>query len=87
MTRLAAVPALVIMLVAITTTKIPILLGHGFGPFEVRELAQYGFWSMTYEMRTDWSMLLGSLFLILAGGGPYSLDAFLARRRSTAPSR
>lgn len=86
-TRLAAVPTLIIMLVAIITTKIPILLGHGFGPFAVRELAQYGFWSMTHEMRTDWAMLLGSLFLLLAGGGPYSLDAILSRRRSTAPPR
>lgn len=82
LTRLAAVPMLVIMLVAIITTKIPILLGHGFGPFAVRELSQYGFWSMAHEMRTDWAMLLGSLFLILAGGGPYALDALFARRRS-----
>lgn len=79
--RLAALPLVVIMLVAIVTTKIPILLGHGFGPFEVRELSSYGFWSMVHEMRTDWSMLLGSLFLALAGAGPLSLDALLVQRR------
>lgn len=85
-TRLAAVPLVVIMLVAIVTTKIPILLGHGFGPFEVRALSTYGFWSMAHEMRTDWAMLLGALFLTLTGAGPFSLDAFLTRRRGRAPS-
>lgn len=81
LTRLAAVPTLVIMVVALITTKVPILLGHGFGPFEVRELAQYGFLSFAHESRTDWSMLLGSLFLILSGGGPWSVDARLSRSR------
>lgn len=80
-TRLAALPLLVIMGVAIITTKIPILLGHGFGPFEVRELSSYGFWSMAHEMRTDWSMLLGSIFLLIAGGGPWSLDERISRRQ------
>lgn len=46
----------------------------------------YGFLSMAHEMRTDWAMLLGSLFLILAGGGPYSLNAVLTRRRGKAPA-
>jgi uncharacterized membrane protein YphA (DoxX/SURF4 family) len=77
LTRVAAVPILVIMVVAIVTTKIPILLGHDLGPFAVRELSTYGFWSMAHEMRTDWAMLLGSLFLILMGGGAWSLDTSL----------
>lgn len=74
-TRWSAVPILVIMSVAIVTTKVPILLGHGFWGFKVRELSQYGFLSMAHEMRTDWAMWLGSLFLILLGGGRYALDA------------
>jgi putative oxidoreductase len=32
---------------------------------------------MTHESRTDWSMLLGSLFLLIVGAGPRSLDARL----------
>lgn len=84
LTRLAAVPTFVIMAVAIVTTKIPVLLGHGFGPFGVRDAPYYGFLSMVHEMRTDWAMLLGSLFLILVGSGPYSFDALLARRRHRA---
>jgi putative oxidoreductase len=69
LTRLAAVPLIAIMLVAITSTKIPILLERGF-------------WAMAHEARTDFSMLLGSIFLLIAGAGPASLDAIIARRSS-----
>lgn len=82
-TRLAAIPTLVIMTVAIITTKIPVLLGHGFGPFAVRDAPYYGFLSMAHEMRTDWAMWLGSLILIIAGGGPWSLDAARTRDDKT----
>jgi len=74
-TRLAAAGTVTIMTVAIVTTKIPIWMGTGFGPFEVRELSQYGFWSMAHAMRTDWAMLLGSAALVYAGAGPWSFDS------------
>jgi putative oxidoreductase len=67
-TRLAAVPLIVIMLVALTTTKIPILLERGI-------------WTMAHESRTDYSMLLGALFLLLAGGGPWAVDRWLKTRQ------
>lgn len=66
-TRLAAVPMIINMVVAIATTKIPILVKSGF-------------WTMAHESRTDWSMLLGSVFLLLAGAGPWSLDSRLYLR-------
>ena len=66
LTRLAVIPTMVIMLVAITTTKIPLLL-------------ESGFWKMAHEARTDWSMLLGCVFLLLVGAGPWSLDAVWMR--------
>lgn len=66
-TRLAAVPLLINMCVAIATTKIPILLKSGF-------------WAMAHEARTDWAMLLGALFLCAVGAGPISLDAIGLRR-------
>ena len=69
LTRLAVIPLIVIMLTAIYTTK-----------FEIFE--QQGFWKMAHEARTDWSMLLGSLFLLIVGAGQWSLDAFLSRKRS-----
>lgn len=62
LTRLAAIPTLIIMLVAIATTKSQVL-------------ADEGFWAMMHGSRTDWAMLLGSIFLIMKGGGKYSLDA------------
>ncbi|MFB6271463.1 MAG: DoxX family protein [Salinibacter sp.] len=73
-TRLAAAGTATIMIVAIVTTKIPIWMGTGFGPFEVRELSQYGFWSMAHAMRTDWAMLLGSVVLVYAGSGSWSVE-------------
>lgn len=66
-TRLAAIPLIINMIVAILTTKVPILLSEGF-------------WAMAHETRTDWSMLLGSLFLLTVGAGPWSIDARLTKR-------
>jgi len=81
-TRLAAVPLIIDMCVAILSTKIPILLGHGFWRFSLPKLSEYGFWSMAHEARTDWAMLLGSMFLLLVGAGAWSVDAVRARARS-----
>jgi putative oxidoreductase len=61
LTRAAAIPLIIDMLVAIASTKIPIL-------------NKSGFWAMAHEARTDYSMLLGSVFLLLVGGGSLSLD-------------
>lgn len=58
LTRLASVPLVVTMLVAILSTKIPILIGSGFGGFHLRELSSYGFWSMAHEARTDFRCYL-----------------------------
>ncbi len=64
MTRLASVPLLVIIIVAIVTTKLPMIVDQGF-------------WAMAHEARTDWCMLLGALFLIIVGAGRWSLDALI----------
>jgi putative oxidoreductase len=77
LTRPAAIAMILNMLVAITVTKIPIALGESLGPFEPRDLKIYGFWSMAHEIRNDWSMLLGSLFLLIKGGGRWSVDRTL----------
>jgi putative oxidoreductase len=70
-TRLAAIPLIIDMLVAISTTKIPILL-------------EKGFWAMAHEARVDWTMLLGSLCVLLVGGGAWTLDALMNRRAGVA---
>ena len=80
LTRLAAIPLIIDMLVAILSTKIPILLGHGFWGFSLRSLPYYGFWGLAHEARTDFAMLLGSLFLLIVGAGAWSLDARLTPR-------
>ena len=80
LTRLAAIPLIVIMIVAIVSTKIPILLGHDFWIFHVPKLPRYGFWSMAHEARADFCMLLGALYLLIEGAGTWSLDALLARK-------
>ena len=80
LTRAAAAVLLIDISVAIASTKVPILLGRGFGPFSLPKLPRYGFWSMIHEARVDLSMWLGSLFLILVGPGSASLDARLGRR-------
>jgi uncharacterized membrane protein YphA (DoxX/SURF4 family) len=71
LTRLAVIPLVVIMAVALATTKWPILVDQGF-------------WAMVHEARTDWSMSLGSLFLLITGAGPWSLDAWLLSRYFSA---
>jgi uncharacterized membrane protein YphA (DoxX/SURF4 family) len=84
LTRLAAVPLILIMIVAIVSTKIPILLHQEFLGFSVPEFKRYGFWSMQHEARTDLCMLLGSIYLLIVGSGRWSLDAWLWRRRHPA---
>ncbi|ACB75456.1 DoxX family protein [Opitutus terrae] len=81
-TRLAAVPLLINISVAIVSTKLPILLGHGFAGFTLAKLPRYGFLSMMHEARTDFTMWLGLLFLLLVGAGGWSMDA---QRRGANP--
>jgi uncharacterized membrane protein YphA (DoxX/SURF4 family) len=78
-TRLAAIPLIVIMVVAIVSTKLPIWAGHDIWIFHMPKLARYGFWSMAHEARDDFLMLLGSIYLLIAGAGAWSLDAMLVR--------
>ncbi len=67
-TRLATIPLLIDIAVAIATTKVPML-------------TQKGFWAAAHEARVDISMALGLLFLLLVGAGALSLDERLARNR------
>ena len=80
LTRFAAIPLIIDMIVAIVATKVPMLLGHGFWGFHLVHLSRYGFWSIAHEARTDVDMLLGCIFLLIVGGGRWSMDAMLVRR-------
>ena len=74
LTRLAAIPLLIDISVAIVSTKVPILLGHGYWHFALPKLKHYGLLSMLHEARTDFSMLLGLIFLLIAGAGHRSFE-------------
>lgn len=66
-TRLASIPTFIIMIFAFATTKTEVLVNEGF-------------WVMMHGSRTDWAMLLGSLFLIIEGGGKWSVDSKLTKK-------
>ena len=69
------------MVVAIVSTKIPILLGHDLWIFHLSaEIKRTGPWSMLHEARNDLTMLLGSLYLLGEGSGRWSLDAWFASK-------
>jgi len=64
----AALMLLVVILTALVTTKVPILLGHSFGPFQPPKLEHYGFLSFMHEARTDLCMLFGLIAILLDSG-------------------
>jgi len=72
LTRLAAVPLAIDILVAIATTKIPMLL-------------QKGFWPTVHESRVDGCMLLGLIVIIMTGAGAWSVDAVISPRPAAGP--
>jgi putative oxidoreductase len=63
-TKVTAVPLLIVITMAIATTKVPELVN-----------ASQGFWYTVSDARTDFAMFCSLLFLILAGGGSSSLDS------------
>jgi len=63
----AAVPLFIDIVVAIATTKVPMLLKHGF-------------WAAMHEARTDFCMLVGLIAISLLGAGAFSLDERRRRR-------
>jgi putative oxidoreductase len=67
LTRLASIPLLIDILVAIATTKIPML-------------SKAGFWGMMHEARADFCMLLGLVFLLIVGSGALSFDEHFSRQ-------
>jgi putative oxidoreductase len=80
-TRLAAIPLIIIMIVALISTKLPILLGRDIWIFHLaQDIRRTGFWSMMHEARADLTMLLGCIYLLIVGAGCWSLDALIQRK-------
>ena len=68
LTRLAAIPLLIDICVALYSTKIV-------------TFPKNGLWNTLHEARTDVSMLLGLIFLLIVGGGSLALDATFSSKK------
>ncbi len=93
LTRLISIPFVIEMLVAMASTKIALYLGTSPLPLPPSP-PQVGIWAVLHEIRSEYAQLMSALFLGVAGPGPWSVDAMLARKRSdsilleaTRPSR
>lgn len=76
LTRLATIPLIVDMLLALALTKIPMLWGGS-----AEKPSAHGFWDFAHEARVDYSMLLTLVAVLLVGAGGWSVDARRARAR------
>jgi uncharacterized membrane protein YphA (DoxX/SURF4 family) len=83
-TRPAALALAVDMIVAIVTTKLPLLLGAG--PEPLGAAPKTGFFAFAYQARLDVMLLALCATLFLAGAGEVSLDSWRAARARAAPS-
>jgi putative oxidoreductase len=82
LTRLIAVPFVIEMLVAMATTKIALFLGTSPLPLPPAP-PTVGIWAVLHEIRSDYAQIMSVLFLGVVGPGRWSLDAVLARKRSS----
>lgn len=74
LTRPIAVPFIIEMLVAMASTKIPLYLGTS--PLPLPPVPpQIGLWAVLHEIRSEFAQLSCCAFLMLAGPGPWSIDA------------
>jgi putative oxidoreductase len=79
-TRFIAVPFIIEMIVAILATKISLYLGTSPLP-QPPSPPKVGPWAVLHEIRSDYAQLMSCVFLLLAGPGSLSLDAWLERRK------
>jgi putative oxidoreductase len=68
LTRFASIPLIIVMITAFITTKIPILTTHGF-------------WNFAHEYRTDFCMTMLLGFILYFGGGRFSVDKSVFKRK------
>ena len=85
LTRAIAIPFIIEMLVAMASTKIPMYLGTS--PLPLPPVPpQVGFWAVLHEIRSEYAQLASCAFFLLAGPGPWSVDAILSRRSTDQAS-
>ena len=64
--KYTVLPLILIMIVAISITKLV-------------NIPKEGFWDFAHAARTDFAMLLSGLFLYFSGSGNYSADEYLRK--------
>ena len=69
LTRLATIPLIINITVAIISTKVMMFI-------------QKGFWPAVHESRLDFTMLLSLIFLFIVGSGCFSIDAKLSESKT-----
>ncbi len=67
-TRIVVIPLLIIMITAFITTKWPILINKGM-------------WPMFHEYRTDFAMTILLIYLLISGGGRWSIDSNIGKTK------
>lgn len=79
-TRVVALLFVVEMIVAMLSTKVGLYFGTSPLPLPLSP-PRVGIWAVLHEIRVDYAQLMTSLFLGIAGPGPWSLDRRLKRSR------
>ncbi|MBA3961251.1 MAG: DoxX family protein [Chthoniobacterales bacterium] len=85
LTRLIAVPFIIEMIVAMLSTKVSLFFGTSPLP-PPPSPPKMGIWGVLHDIRSDYAQLMVVIFLLIAGPGKWSLDAYLAKRRSEVSS-
>jgi uncharacterized membrane protein YphA (DoxX/SURF4 family) len=83
LTRFISIPFIIEMIVAILTTKVALYLGVSRLPLPSAP-PQIGMWAVLHEIRSDYAQIMSVLFLLVAGPGPWSVDAVMTRARNTS---
>src|SRR5215468_4199021 len=81
LTRLIAIPFVIEMAVAMLSTKVSLYFGTSPLPAPPSP-PQSGAWAVLHEIRSEYAQIMSVLFLLVAGPGPWSVDAMLARVRT-----
>ena len=80
LTRFIAIPFIIEMVVAMLSTKVSLYLGTSPLPLPPSP-PQIGFWAVLHEIRSEYAQIMSAIFLLVAGPGPWSVDAMLAQRK------
>lgn len=80
LTRFISIPFIIEMIVAILSTKIR--LYNGTFPLPLPPVPpKVGMWAVLHEVRSEYAQMITCAYLLIAGPGPWALDALLVRRK------